>query len=56
VPGKENVAVVSIREALPNVTVPGPLTLDQVVVSTAEGKPSSVTVASRLARAGKVIV
>ena len=39
-------------------TVPGPLTLDQVVVTVAGGFgfPSSVTVPFRLAVAGKVMV
>ena len=40
-----------------NVTVPGPLTLDQVVVSIAGGlgNPSSLAVPLRLADAGSVI-
>jgi hypothetical protein len=56
VPLVENDAVVSIADALPNVTVPGPLTIDHVVVSVPAGNPSSVTVPSRFTTAGKVIV
>ncbi len=43
---------------LVKVTVPGPLTLDQVMVKTPGGlgKPSSVAVPTRLAAAGKVMV
>ena len=40
----ENVAVVESAAALPNVTVPGPLTLLQVVVTPVPGTPSSVAV------------
>ncbi len=51
-------AVVAFALAFPNVTVPGPLTLDQVVVTVAGGfgRPSSVTVPLRLAVAGSVMV
>ena len=58
VPAAEKLAVVSTAAALPNVTVPGPLTSVQVVVTVAGGfgKPSSVTVPSSVAAAGKVIV
>jgi hypothetical protein len=54
----EKVAVVSTAFALPNVTVPSPLTLVQVVVTLAGGfgSRSSVTVPSRLAEAGSVMV
>ena len=39
---------------LPKVTVPGPLTLDQLVVCTLPtGKPSSLTTLFRLAEAGR---
>ena len=43
-PSAEKVAVVASRLALPNVTVPGPLTVLQFVVSVALGSPSSVAV------------
>jgi hypothetical protein len=58
VPSIEKLAVVFNAFALPNVTVPGPLTFDQVVVSIAGGlgNPSSVAVPLRLADAGSVIV
>src|SRR5437867_9072447 len=57
VPLAENVAVVSTKLALPNVTVPGPLTFVHVVVGVAFGNPSSVTVPSRLAMfVGNVMV
>ena len=50
--------MVSTVAALPNVTVPGPLTFVQVVVTAPGGfgRPSSVTVPSSVAVAGKVIV
>ena len=53
-PAAENVAVVSMAEASPNVTSPGPETLLQVVVTAPGGlgRPSSVTVPSRFAEAG----
>ena len=42
---------------LPNVTFPGPLTFDQVVVSVLPaGKPSSLAVPFKLAEAGSVMV
>jgi hypothetical protein len=44
VPGSENDAVVDTDEVEPNVTEPGPLTLDHVVASAPVGKPSSETV------------
>jgi hypothetical protein len=58
VPATENEAVVLGAEALPKVTVPGPLTIVQVVVTAPGGfgKPSSVTVPLRLADAGNVII
>src|SRR5437763_9294012 len=54
VPAVENVAVVTLALAFANVTVPGPLTFVQVVVTTPGGfgSPSSVTVPFRLALAG----
>ena len=50
-------AVVLSAFAFPNVTVPGPLTFVQLVVSVAGGfgKPSSVAVPLRVADAGSVI-
>jgi hypothetical protein len=58
VPSIEKLAEVLSALASANVTVPGPLTLDQVVVSIAGGlgNPSSVAVPLRLADAGSVIV
>ncbi len=58
VPAAEKLAVVSTAAALPNVTVPGPLTCVQAVVTVAGGvgNPSSVTVPSSVATAGRVIV
>ena len=57
VPAAEKLAVVMSVLTLPNVTVPGPLTLDQVVVTALPaGKPSSATVPFRLAEAGRVMV
>lgn len=55
-PTAEKLAVVSTALMLPNVTVPGPLTLFQVVVMTLVGRPSSVTVPSRLTGAEVVTV
>ena len=55
-PATENVAVVLRLAAFPNVTEPGPLTLDQLVVSTALGKPSSLADPLRVADAGNVMV
>ena len=51
-------AVVARAPAFPNVTVPGPLTFDQVVETVAGGfgNPSSVAVPFRLAAAGNVMV
>ena len=50
VPVEERFAVVEVRLALPNVIVPGPLTLVQVVVSAGGvGKPSSITVPTSVA-------
>src|SRR5438132_1370758 len=51
VPAVENVAVVLSALAFANVTVPGPLNLDQVVRRMPFGKPSSVAVPERLASA-----
>src|SRR6267142_519747 len=57
VPAADKLAVVLCAFALPNVTVPGPLTLDQVVVSMLPaGRPSSVAVPFNLAEAGRVMV
>jgi hypothetical protein len=57
VPDAENVAVVASAFAFPNVTVPGPLNLLQVVVTLLPtGNPSSVAVPDKLAPAGNVIV
>jgi hypothetical protein len=56
VPAAENVAVVSAAFGEPNVTVPGPLSRDHAIVRVPDGWPSSVTVPSRVAWAGKVIV
>ena len=57
-PGVEKVAVVSTRLASPNMTVPGPLTLLHTVVTTLGGfgRPSSVTVPSKTAVSGWVII
>jgi hypothetical protein len=54
----EKLAVVLSAFASPNVTVPGPLTFDHVVVNIAGGlgNPSSEAVPLRLALAGNVIV
>ena len=56
-PEAEKLAVVFVALALLNVTVPGPLTLDQVVVSVLPaGKRSSVAVPFKVAEDGKVMV
>ncbi len=57
-PATEKLAVVSTNVALPKVTVPGPLIWVHVVVTTPGGlgKPSSVTVPSSAALAGRAIV
>ena len=57
-PGAEKLAVVSTAVALAKVTVPGPLTWLHVVLIAPGGlgSPSSVTVPSRVADAGRVIV
>jgi hypothetical protein len=49
------VAAVSNAAALPEITVPRLLTLLYAVVGVAFGRPSSMTVSSRLAVAGRVI-
>ncbi len=54
-PPNENVAVVFVTFALPNVTVPGPLNFDHEVVSVPLGSPSSLAVPFRLAADGSVI-
>ena len=58
VPLVEKLAVVARWDAFAKVTVPGPLTLLQVVVTTPGGfgSPSSVTVPERDADEGNVIV
>src|SRR5947199_407696 len=56
VPDVEKAAVVLSALTFPNVTVPGPLNLDHVVVRVPLGKPSSVAVPDRFADAGSVIV
>jgi hypothetical protein len=58
VPSTEKLADVLSAFALPKETVPGPLTLDHVVVNVAGGfgNPSSVAVPLRLALAGSVII
>ena len=58
VPDVSKEAVVDRVEALPNVTVPGPLTLLQLVVTAPGGlgRLSSLAVPARLALAGSVIV
>ena len=57
-PAAEKLAVVSTAFGLPKLTVPGPLTLLQVVVTTPGGfgRPSSLTVPSSEAELGSVIV
>ncbi len=49
--------MVTAAFGLPNVTVPGPLTIVQAVVNAAGGlgRPSSLTVPLKLAEAGSVI-
>jgi hypothetical protein len=56
VPEVEKPAVVESALTFPNVTVPGPLDFDQVVVNTPDGKPSSLAVPLKFADAGSVIV
>src|SRR5437867_2795946 len=56
VPEVENVAVVFSALAFPNVTVPHPLNVDQVVVSVPFGRPSSLAVPDKFALAGSVFV
>src|SRR5437867_2844912 len=57
VPAAEKLAVIVSALTLPNVTFPGPLTFDQVVVSVLPaGKPSSLAVPFKLAEAGSVMV
>jgi hypothetical protein len=56
VPGSEKLAVVSIMAAFPKVAVPGPDTFVHAVVKVPPGSPSSVTVASSEAVAGRVTV
>ena len=56
-PAALKLAVVSTALVSVKVTVPGPLTRDQVVVSAGGlGSPSSVTVPSRVASPGRVMV
>ena len=57
VPAAEKLAVVLLAPGLPNVTVPGPLSFDQVVVRVPGGfgNPSSVAVPFKVAEAGRVI-
>src|SRR2546425_939366 len=57
VPASEKRAVVLCALTLPKVTVPGPLTVDQVTASgLPAGRPSSIAVPVRLAEAGSVTV
>ena len=56
VPAVVKLAVVLKALTLPNVTAPGPLDIDQGVVSVPEGKPSSVAVPLNVAVDGSVIV
>jgi hypothetical protein len=56
VPDVEKVAVVLNAWESPKVTVPGPLTFDQVFVNVFVGKPSSLAVPDRFAEAGSVMV
>src|SRR2546426_11205974 len=56
VPPAENDAVVFVTLALPNVTVPGPLNFDHVVVSVPLGNPSSLAAPCNIAMAGSVMV
>ena len=57
-PAAEKLALVSIAFGLAKVTVPGPETFVQVVVTAPGGlgRPSSVTVPSSAAFAGRLIV
>ena len=57
-PSVEKLAVVFSAAVFPKVTVPGPVTLDQVVVTVfgGSGSPSSLTEPDRFARSGSVIV
>jgi hypothetical protein len=58
VPSIEKLAEVFSALASPNVTVPGPLTVDHIVVNAPGGlgNPSSVAVPLRLADAGSVTI
>ena len=58
VPAAEKLAVVFLALALPNATVPGPLTFDQVVVRVPGGfgKPSSVAVPLSVTEDDRVMV
>jgi hypothetical protein len=56
VPDVEKLAVVLNAFTLPKVTVPGPLYVDQVVMSMPDGRPSSLAVPLRFAEDGKMIV
>jgi hypothetical protein len=56
-PVVENDAVVLVDDALPNVTVPGPLTLDHAFVMTLpDGSPSSVANPANVAASGNEII
>ena len=55
-PFVENPAVVTSEVALPNVTVPAPLTLLHATVNLLDGNPSSVAVPDRFATDGNVTV
>ena len=56
-PADENAAVELRAAALPNVTVPGPLTVLQDLVSVLPvGQPSSVAEPARVTEAGNVMV
>ncbi len=56
VPELEKLAVVDSAFMSPNVTVPGPLNFDQVVVNTPDGKLSSLALPLMFADEGSVIV
>src|SRR3989442_6113150 len=57
VPTAEKLAVVLSALTLPNVTVPGPLNFDHVVMSVSPtGRLSSVDIPFRTAEAGRVVV
>src|SRR5262245_10833516 len=57
VPGNSKVAVVTAADALPNVTVPGPLTFDHCVLSPPPlGRPSSLAEPDSVALFGSVMV